>query len=77
MSLVTDAEEGLIQREALLAQSARPDQTRPDKPDLPEGPGSWTLTVFISLSGVTVNSILVMLPLAGSWPWFPVVHKQF
>lgn len=60
-------------RACLLSQL---DQTRPDKPDLPEGPGFWTLTVFISLNSVTVNSILVMLLLAGRWPWFPVLHKQ-
>ena len=56
---------------------SQPDQTRPDKPDLPQGPGSRTLTVFISLNSVTVNSIRVMLLLAGTRPWFPVVHKQF
>lgn len=49
---------------------SQPDQTRPDKPDLPEGPGSRTLTVFISLNSVTMNSIPVMLLLAGTWPWF-------
>ena len=61
-------------RARLLSQ---PDQTRPDKPDLPQGPGSRTLTVFISLNSVTVNSIRVMLLLAGTRPRFPVVHKQF